>query len=105
MDIKYLPQEILERLYESNKKDMEGLDYFTTKFDEIFDTSCYNALSKKLNNTAHLLYKILMEYFIIESSVTNEELINTVMDGVYDSKKYPTLQSLQDKINEIRKGE
>ena len=88
----------LEQLYCSNKIDMLRQEFIITTIETLQE----ELQSKCCGNTSNLLYELLCNYFSVgEDDVT---LLDIISEATV-SNNYKTLSELEDKVNEIRKGE
>lgn len=93
-----MDREILNQLYLSNKADIINKEWLITTIEKLQET-LQNAENNKVSD---FLYKMLCEYFIVDDN--NIQLTDIISDATA-SNKYKTLEELENKINEIRKGE
>lgn len=92
-----MDRDILNKLYIGNKKDTILKDKILNRIEELEELlhSCNS------NAMSDILYDMLCEYFCVSDNIDLQDLISEATS----SANYTTLEELENKINEIRKGE
>lgn len=93
-----MDREILNQLYLSNKADIINKEWLIATIEKLQES----LQSTESNKVSDFLYKLLCEYFLIPE---DNLLLQDIISDATVSTKYKTLKELEDKINEIKKGE